>query len=78
MVIRGENSEKPSTGVLKKKKKKRLAKYRQWAERSTLDALQAVRDGNFGVNHAALEYAVPHTSLKDRLSESHSWIRSWS
>ncbi len=33
-----------------------------------LGALQAVRDGTFGVNHAALEYAVPRTTLKDRLS----------
>ncbi len=33
-----------------------------------LGAIQAVREGTFGVNRAALEYGVPKTTLNDRIS----------
>ena len=31
-------------------------------------AIEAVKSGKMGCNRAALEYGVPHTTLKDRLS----------
>lgn len=58
-----------SQKVLKKKAKpKRPGKLRQWTDEAMLGALQAVREGTLGVNRAALEFAVPATTLKDRLS----------
>ena len=43
-------------------------KYKQWSEESMSGALKAVRDGTMGCNRAALEFGVPKTTLKDRLS----------
>ena len=48
-----------------KRSKRPAAKLRQWSDESMLGA---VREGEFGVNRAALEYGVPRTTLKDRLS----------
>ena len=49
-------------------RKKGKSKLRQWTNESILEALQAVRNGTFGVNRAALEYNIPPTTLKDRVS----------
>ena len=58
-----------SQKVLKKKAKpKRPGKLRGWSDQAMLGALQAVREGTLGVNRAALEFSVPPTTLKDRLS----------
>ena len=43
-------------------------KYKQWSEESMLGALKAVQDGAMGCNRAAVEYGVPKTTLKDRVS----------
>ena len=51
-----------------KHSKRPAAKLRQWSDESMLGAIRAVREGEFGVNRAALEYGVPRTTLKDRLS----------
>ena len=43
-------------------------KYKQWAEEKTmLGAIKAFSEG-LGQNRAALEYGVPATTLKDRIS----------
>jgi hypothetical protein len=52
----------------KKKKAKRPEKLREWSNESMVAAIQAVRDETFGVNRAAIEYGVPKTTLKDRIS----------
>ena len=33
-----------------------------------LGALDAVNSGKMGLNHAALEFGIPHTTLKDRIA----------
>ena len=38
------------------------------ARESIQGALKAVRDGILGVNRVALEFGVPRTTLKDRVS----------
>ena len=38
-----------------------------WDDESMIVAVEAVKDG-LGVNRAAREYGVPHTTLNDRLS----------
>ena len=43
-------------------------KYKQWSEESMLGALKAMQDGAMGCNRAAVEYGVPKTTLKDRVS----------
>ena len=42
-------------------------KYKQWTEDAMLGAIRAVSEG-FGINRAALEFGLPATSLKDRIS----------
>ena len=46
----------------------RPKKLRQWSNESMLRAIEAVKNGEMGQNRAALEYGVPRTTLKDRLS----------
>ena len=46
----------------------RSAKLRGWSSESMVEAMKAVKEGQFGVNRAALEYGVPKTTLKDRLN----------
>ena len=43
-------------------------KYKQWSQESMLAALKAVKDGVMGCNRATMEFGVPKTTLKDRLS----------
>ena len=43
-------------------------KLRQWDDDAMGRALVAVTEGKMGVNRAALEYNVPRTTLKDRVS----------
>ena len=50
---------------------KRPKKYQQWSEESMRRATKAVTDGKLGVNWAADQYAVPRSTLKDRLSGRH-------
>ena len=62
---RGKENRRPSaSGKLSNRPKK----HHQWSEESMLGAMDAVKEGLMGVNHAALEFAVPHTTLKDRIS----------
>ena len=46
----------------------RPKKLRQWSKESMAKALDAVATGKMGVNRAAMEFNVPCTSLKDRVS----------
>ena len=46
-------------------------KYRKWNEESMTGAIKAVSEGKLGVNRAADQYAVPQSTLKDRLSGRH-------
>ncbi len=46
---------------------KRPKKYKQWEEVSMLGALKAVSQG-MGTNKAVLEFNVPRSTLKDRVS----------
>ena len=46
-------------------------KYRKWNEESMTGAIKAVSEGKLGVNRAADQYAVPRSTLKDRLSGRH-------
>lgn len=39
-----------------------------WDNASVVMAIEAVKDGKFGINRAAKEHGVPRTTLKDRLS----------
>ena len=39
-----------------------------WSSESMVEAMKAVKEGEFGVNRAVLEYGVPKTTLKDRLN----------
>ena len=39
-----------------------------WSNESMVEAMKAVKEGQFGVNRATLEYGVPKTTLKDRLN----------
>ena len=50
------------------KKTNRPAKLRGWSSESMVEAMKAVKEGQFGVNQAALEYGVPKRTLKDRLN----------
>ena len=43
-------------------------KRKLWDENAMIRAMEAVKSGEMGVNRAALEYGVPKTSLKDRIS----------
>ena len=52
----------------KRKLSNRPKKHRQWSEESMRGAMNAVKEGLMGVNRAALEFAVPRTTLKDRIS----------
>ena len=62
---RGKENRRPSaSGKLSNRPKK----HRQWSEESMLGAMDAVKEGLMGVNRAALEFAVPRTTLKDRIS----------
>lgn len=45
----------------------RPKKYKQWSDESMLGAIRSVTEGT-GVNRAALEFCVPVTTLKDRVS----------
>ena len=63
MTSRGkENRRSPASGKLPNCPKK----HRGWSEVSMIGAMNAVKEGLMGVNRAALEFAVPHTTLKDR------------
>ena len=42
-------------------------KRKKWTKEQMVKAMEAVRSGS-GINRAALDYGVPHTTLKDRLS----------
>ena len=46
----------------------RPKKLRQWSDDTMKRALAAVTAGKMGVNRAALEFNVPRTTLKDRVS----------
>ncbi len=46
----------------------RPKKLRNWANESMVEVLKAVNEAGMGINRAALEYGVPRTTLKDRLS----------
>ncbi len=61
------NSRRERTNKKKGSRSKGI-KLREWSDESMLGAIQAVREGTFGVNRAALEYGVPKTTLKDRIS----------
>ena len=61
----GKENRKPSS---KPKPPKRPQKLRLWSNESMLGAMKAVQDGRMGVNRAALEFQVPRTTLKDRIS----------
>ena len=45
----------------------RLQKYKDWSDVSMVGAMKAVAEG-LGINRAALEFGVPKTTLKDRVS----------
>ena len=64
---REENKEnkRPKKSYAGSNRPKRL---RQWTNDSMLRAMNAVKNGLMGQNRAALEYGVPCTTLKDRLS----------
>ena len=47
-----------------KKKTNRPAKLRGWSSESMVEVMKAVKEGQFGVNRAALEYGVPKRTLK--------------
>jgi hypothetical protein len=59
-----ENRRAPVKGKVPNRPKK----HRQWSEESMLGAMNAVKEGLMGVNRAAFEFAVPRTTLKDRIS----------
>ena len=44
------------------------ARLRQWPGEAMHGTMKAVWDGTLGVNRAALEFGVPRTMLKDRVS----------
>ena len=46
----------------------RPKKLRQWNDDAMKRTLEAVAEGKMGVNRAALEFNVPRTTLKDRIS----------
>ena len=46
----------------------RSKKLRLWTDEAMLGAMKAVATGTMGVNRTALEYGVPRTTLKDRIS----------
>ena len=50
------------------KENKRPKRYKEWSDVSMENALRAVKEGEMGVNRAALEFGIPKTTLKDRLS----------
>ena len=43
-------------------------KYRQWPEESMVGAMETVKNGAMGLNRAAIEFGIPKTTLKDRIS----------
>lgn len=43
-------------------------KYRQWSEESMTAAMETVKKGGMGLNRAAVEFGIPKTTLKDRIS----------
>ena len=49
----------------------RPKKYRKWNEESKTGPIKAVTEGKLEVNRAADQYAVPRSTLKDRLSGRH-------
>jgi len=63
----GKRKEKKST-PREATSSNRPKKHCQWSEVSMLGAMKAVKEGLMGVNRAALEFAVPRTTLKDRIS----------
>ncbi len=42
-----------------------------------IEAMKAVNEAGMGVNRAALEYGVPRTTLKDRISGVSFMERVW-
>ena len=40
----------------------------QWSNKSMIKALEAVASGKIGINRAVLEFNVPCTTLKDRVT----------
>lgn len=46
----------------------RPKKLRQWDDGAMVSAMNVVACGNMGINRAALEFGVPQTTLKDRVS----------
>ena len=55
---------------MKKRKlsqEERRQKYKDWSDVSMVGAMKAVAEG-LGINRAALEFCVPKTTLKDRVS----------
>ena len=59
-----EKRRSPASGKLPNRPKK----HHGWSEESMIGAMNAVKEGLMGVNRAALEFAVPRTTLKDRIS----------
>ena len=45
-----------------------VKKRKLWDDKSMIEAIAAVTGNKMGVNKAALEYGVPKTTLKDRIS----------
>ena len=46
----------------------RPKKHKLWSNESMVEAMNVVKDGRMGINRAALEFAVPRTTLKDRIA----------
>ena len=64
---KGENKENQPPES-QHKASNRPTKLRIWSNQSMLQAMETVKSGYMGMNRAAIEYGVPRTSLKDRLS----------
>ena len=53
---------------MKVRESNRPKTLRQWSDQSMVGAMEAVQEGRMGVNRAALEFGIPRTTLKDRIS----------
>ena len=73
-MLRNSNPANSRRERTNKKKGRRFKgiKLREWSDESMLGTIQAVREGTFRVNRAALEYGVPKTTLNDRISGRHA------
>ena len=70
----GWKKRKEEQDVVKERRKSRSScvsprkRRKLWDNQSMVMAIEAVKEGRMGVNHAAKEHGVPRTTLKDRLS----------